>query len=134
MLDYLRCLSREDIENLVEVGRLLFEHGCALDEGELVEPLKGIPLVGGAQVKIREDLLNHLAWEHHEAWMAVRDWTRSLPDRRLHQPARKEHQRWDRNNPNHLWDRDRGNIYGLAFALAVMPEDRLRLLLDSCIG
>jgi len=143
MIRYLRAAGPLVVSELADAGDLILEGVADVETGALDEELLGgVPLKqeirGQKLALIREELLNHLAFEHHEAWLKMREWSWTLDDSELHQPrGRREHFSWNRDKPAFEWGRDRGNIYGLSFALALMRRDepdRFDVLLNAVFG
>ncbi len=131
ILEYLRLWGSSALTHLREVGTKMHEIGVDLDVGENVLPLKGIPLKDGSMAVIDQGLLNALAYDNHILWTHIREWTWTLKDTSLHQPQRRDHAAWDRMRPDIRWNGDRGNIYGLAISVAMMPDEMFKVLMDS---
>ncbi len=135
ILDYLSASGKENLLHLREVGNKILNIGANLDEGEFVYVNDGVPLLDGSKVQIHQELLDELAFMHHEAWINTREelieLSRTLNRKDLCPPLRKEHVRWDRSKPDTSWNRDKGNIYGIAYGLAVMDDQHFEVLLTS---
>ncbi len=82
-LDYLSRIPPTAFDELVRVGVLMNEGGIELSQGELVDPLRGVPLIvpqnGVGRAVLPEGLHLHLAFENHLAWVNLRRFSRSLP-------------------------------------------------------
>jgi len=135
VMEYLRLSGEESVRHLTEIGRQIIENGYEPDHGEFVSPREGIKLLDGSTALVEPALLDQLAFENHQLWMRLRDWSKTLPDRSLHQPPRDEHIEWNPAEPvDRIWNPDRGSIYGHAFSLALFLErcpDGYQALLES---
>lgn len=138
-LDFLRAKGKECVQLLSSLGEKLLSQEWDMSHGEMVEPLKGLPLKNGERVIIPSELLHHIAYENHTLWLRTREWSWTIPDRTLWQPkTRKDnaHQEWDKHSPNKLWRWDMIGAYGLCCALAVLRRETPRYyqsLLDACV-
>jgi hypothetical protein len=125
LLDSLAQQMEKDLQEMLKVGELMFEFGTEVDEKRgFLDPLSGMPL-GNSKgfARLEQPLLDSLAFSRHEAWMAAREWSWEQDDKRLHQPKRKAHRRWNADTSDKEKLPDRVKCYGDCLMLAIAPKE-----------
>jgi hypothetical protein len=125
LLDNLVTLTAAQLAEMIRVGALMFQYGTDIDEKRgLSDPVSGVPLLNDSGIaRIEKSLLDVLAFSRHEAWMAAREWSWEQDDKRLHQPKRKAHRRWNEKTPDKEKIPDQVRSYGDCLMLAIAPKE-----------
>ena len=123
LLDCLRLYGVDAIERLKAVGLQLLQIGASASAVKDFDPASGVSLLDGSVAAIEEGLLDDLADEHRLIF-------EQLLARYAEYPFKRVRALSERGSAPSL-DRDKTRVYGLAVALAALPESQWQELCSA---